>query len=213
MQAAGPRSQLTFMPVPAHPPVRATVIPLQGKGPQQAELAKLGRALGPDLELFVPEAPRVTYFGRAYVSRYWYIGEEGAPEPASFGDTLFQVEQFVYDVVDRIAAEGRLPYLLGCEQGAVLALAAAEVVPERLAGIMAVCGYLPDIAGWDPPATELNGLPVLLVHEPGDELAEPTRQRLVQKGATVETVAVENAMTLGTEVEDALATWLRTRSG
>jgi predicted esterase len=179
-------------------------------------MTKLGRSLGPDVELFVPEAPRVTYFGRAFVSRYWFIGDPGSPEPASFGDTLYQVEQFIYDVRDRI--EGRLPFLLGCEQGAVLALAAAEFVPEQLAGIIAVCGYLPEVAGGDPPAMELNGLPILLVNDANEEtlpldLLESTRERLVQKGATVETVAVENAMDLGTEVEDALATWLRTQSG
>jgi predicted esterase len=218
VQSATPRSQLTFLPVPAaRQPVRATIIPLQGKELQQDDLVKLGRSLGSDIELFVPEAPRVTYFGRAFVSRYWFIGDPGFPEPASFGDTLYQVEQFVYDVVDRVENEDRLPFLLGCEQGAVLALAAAEFVPERLAGIMAVCGYLPDIAGWDPPATELNGLPILLVNEADEQtlpldLLEATRERLVRKGATVETVTVEDAKTLGAEVEEVLATWLRTQS-
>jgi len=221
VESASPRSQLTFVSVPAEQhPVRATVIPLQGQDSRLEDLVAAGRSLGGDVELFVPEAPRAVYFGRAMVSRYWFVAEPdqpGVPDPPSFGDTLYQVEQFVYDVLDRPEVEGRLPCLLGVEQGAVLALAATEVIPQQLAGVIAVGGFLAEIPGWEPPERELNGLPVLLLNEPGGGrlppgLIDETRERLVREGAAVETVTVEDALALGPEVQDVLAIWLRARS-
>ena len=50
----------------------------------------------------------------------------GIPDTPSFGDCLFQVEQFVLDVVERPGELRRAPIQLGVDQGAVLALAAAQ---------------------------------------------------------------------------------------
>jgi phospholipase/carboxylesterase len=190
------------------------VIVLPGQKGHVEDLIAFARALGADVSLYVAEAPRVLYYGRASVSRYWFIGEPGRPDPATFGDTLYQVEQFVYDVADRTGGEGTRPFLLGYEQGAVLALAATEVIPERLVGVVALGGYVPEIEGWEPPARELDGLPILLVDDTSDEtipagLLERTRERLTREGASVEALAIAEGSTLGPRIEDAVEEWLR----
>src|SRR6202035_5867366 len=91
---------------------------------------------GRRVELWVPDPPRLTFFGREPVAHYWYVGEaEESPDPPSFGDCLFQVEQFALDVAEQSQALRPAPLLLGLGQGAVLALAAAKVIPDCLSGV------------------------------------------------------------------------------
>jgi phospholipase/carboxylesterase len=187
-----PRSQLVFTTVEAaEGPATQAVIALHGYGGQMTDLIPLARSLGPGVEIWIPRAPRPAYFGRDTIAHYWYVGERnGTPDPPSFGDCLFQVEQFVLDVVERRPELGRGPILLGVDQGAVLALAAAKVIPERLGGIVALAGYLPRIPGAPLPVDELEGLPILMINGPdggsAGRLAQSSAARLERDGARVE---------------------------
>jgi pimeloyl-ACP methyl ester carboxylesterase len=91
----------------------------------------------------------------------------------AFGDSVVQLERFVLDVLDRRADRRPPPVLLGYDLGAVLALAAVLVFPDRLSGVAAVGAYLPMIRGWSPPSSGADGLPVLLVNpRPDDDAPE-----------------------------------------
>jgi phospholipase/carboxylesterase len=213
-----PRSQLIYRDFECtSPPPRATVILMHGHGGHHDDLVPLGRSLGADVGLVICEAPRATYFGRDTVAHYWYIGERcGRPDPPTFGDCLFQVEQFVLDVLERRDG-GPLPYLLGFDQGAVLALAATKVIPDRLAGVMAVCGYLPEIQEAPLPVSELDGLPVIDINDPDDAavsaaLIDRTSTRLTHDGASIESVSLSGARELGPGVQQALRDWLAART-
>src|SRR5207244_613972 len=81
-------------------------------------------------------------------------------------ESLWSIEQFVYDVKDRMDGAERPIILLGREQGALVALTMATIIPDWLAGVVGIGGYLPVIRGWSPPVETLIGLPVLLVHDP-----------------------------------------------
>lgn len=98
--------------------------------------------------------------------RDWFVQDDhGAIEPLGFADSLHQVEQFVFDTLDDVrAAGGSQPklLLLGLGQGAVMALTISTYWPELFARVMSIEGHLPEIRGWEPPQTDLNGLPVLL---------------------------------------------------
>jgi predicted esterase len=192
------------------------VIVLEGTGRQTEDLVHLVRSLGEDVELIIPNAPRfrVDFLDPPTMSRYWYTGEsEGHPDLTTFGDGLFQVEQFVLDVVERQQEQPPALYLLGFDQGAVLALATTEIIPDYLTGVIAICGYLPELPGWEPPIQELDHLPMLLVIDPEDEtLPEPlvrqTHQRLSDEGAAVTTTEVRSARELGSPVKLVLDQWL-----
>ena len=56
-----------------------------------------------------------------------------------------------------------LPFLLGVEQGAIMALATALAVPDLISGVIAVEGRFPIVPGWDPPLAPLDDLPILIV--------------------------------------------------
>lgn len=64
-----------------------------------------------------------------------------------------------------------MPFLLGVEQGAIMALAAAAAVPDLLSGIIAIGGTSPIVPGWEPPLAPLDGLPMLLI-VPGENPVE-----------------------------------------
>jgi predicted esterase len=195
------------------------VVTLEGAGRHGDDFVAFVRSLDEEIEVVAPNAPRfrVDYTPPPTLSRYWYAGEsEGRPDPTTFGDCLFQVEQFVLDVLDRRQESSCLPYLVGFDQGAVLALASTEVIPDYLAGVVAICGYLPEIPGWEPPISDIAGLPVLLVVDPDDEdllpsLTTRSRQHLLDEGAEVETVELRGARSLGSAVQHAVRGWLSAR--
>ena len=130
------------------------------------QLVPLARELG-SVQLVAPQAARPlspTTQGYAPSSdgfTWFFIQDVGYPEPATFGEGLWLVEQFVHDVRDRQDVE-RPIFLVGYEQGAVLALTLAAVLPESLSGVAAIGGYLPEIRGWSPPVEDLEGLPAVM---------------------------------------------------
>jgi predicted esterase len=100
------------------------------------------------------------------------------------------VEQFTLDVVDAAGLPAPGPVLVGVGQGAVLALAAAKVLPDYLGGVIAVDGYLPRIPGLELPIDDLSGLPVLMINNSGSptaRLGAESAARMAREGARVET--------------------------
>jgi pimeloyl-ACP methyl ester carboxylesterase len=87
-----------------------------------------------------------------------------APSPAFFGDSLSEIEKFLWDEIERQSRDNaELPFLLGVEQGAIMALATAAAVPDLISGVIAIDGTFPHVPGWQPPLAPLEGLPVLLI--------------------------------------------------
>jgi len=157
----------------AAPERRGTLVALHADGADCTELVSLGSRAAPELDLVAPQAPRArdpfhaSDAGLAgYAGFSWFRTDDaGRPEPASFGDSLAQLEALVLELAER----GGAPlYLLGRGSGATLALGAAQAFPERLAGVVALDGARPDIPGWSerfpippelPVVDHLEGVP------------------------------------------------------
>jgi predicted esterase len=189
-----PRSMLVYQEVPEAVVRAATLIGLHGSGGDLDQLVPLAREIGP-FQLIAPQAARPvnpTTQGYSPADGYtWYfIQEVGRPEPATFGEGLWLIEQFIYDVKDRQTV-GQPTFLLGYEQGGVLSATLAGVVPDSLSGVVSICGYLPEIHEWTPPVEHLDGFPVLLVHDPDAAeipraLLDKTVEELGRRGAAVQ---------------------------
>jgi predicted esterase len=153
------------------------------------------------------------------VSHTWFGGTWQHPEPASFGDSLAQLERFVCDVRSRETGTGApSPVLLGVDQGASLALSLALMVPDLITGVMAIGGGLPTFSDPTLLAPVEARLPILLL---GDADGPPTaalemtetQARLMRLGHQVTVRWLHRATALGEPVAAALRTWTRTQLG
>ncbi len=172
-----------------------TILALHGRGGDLEQLIPLCRAAAPAFDVVAAEAPRslIPYtaeFTLDYQGYSWYPLQDGRPEPVRFGDNLWYVEQFVVDVLERQIPDIRPIYLLGFDEGAVLALNIAGIMPEFLAGVVSIRGYFPTVPGWSLPISDMQSLPVLVVDDSiaedmGDRITTNTTDTLRRLGAEV----------------------------
>lgn len=196
-----------------------TVITLHGYGATSDQLLPLAQKLGNEVCILAPEGPQpvVPHLGTVTEGQLWFTTQgAGSPEPTLFGDSLYQVEQFLLDVVEEQNhwenADSPI-YLLGFDQGGVLALSLACIWPELLGGVIAIQGYLPEIPGWTLPDMKANGLPALLVHDPEDnefpeELVLKSKAQLNARGARVTLKYVAGARRLPLSLSKLISGWL-----
>jgi predicted esterase len=214
-----PHSSLVYRDLrPSGGQTRATVIALHGGNGNLDDVVPLAQALGSDIRIVAPESARGVYNFRTMVAHNWYGWSHAyRPEPASFGDSLAQIERFIYDVRERAApGEPARPIHLGYDQGAVLALTAALALPDLLSGVMAVCGSLPQLPEDDLFPVTASDLPVMLVSAPKDpllssEVVEQTASRLRELGLSVTSAEIPSARKLDATVADELSRWLQVR--
>jgi predicted esterase len=148
---------------------RGTLVALHSDGADAAELAPLCAGLEDELDVLAPQAARSRNpflssappddpRWRAYGGFRWFARDgAGRPEPASFGDSLWQLERLVEELHERGAAP---VYLVGYRDGATLALGAALAFPALLAGVIAIDGARPEVPGWSERHTIPADLPL-----------------------------------------------------
>lgn len=146
-----------------------TVVALHSDGADARELLPLCEALRGEYDVLAPQASRSRNpflssappddpRWRAYAGFSWFRRDDaGRPEPASFGDSLWQLQQLVLELRER--GEGPV-VLVGYREGATLALGAALALPELLEGVVAIDGAAPEIPGWSDRFSTSADLPV-----------------------------------------------------
>ena len=146
-----------------------TLLALHSDGEDARELLPLCAALRGDFDVLAPQAARSRNpflssaspddpRWRAYAGYSWFRRDDaGRPEPASFGDSLWQIEQLVRE--PREKSDGPV-ILVGYREGATLALGAALALPQLLDGVVAIDGERPDIPGWSEGLQIPANLPV-----------------------------------------------------
>jgi pimeloyl-ACP methyl ester carboxylesterase len=164
--AKRPLSQLIYkrvQDIPASP----RIVTLHKHNQYGQDVKDFAFAASPDARIIGLESYKGVFVGKEIVGYTWFIGPFGTPSPLFFGDALAEIERFLWDEIDRQARpEAELPFLLGVEQGAIMAIASAAAVPDLVSGVIAVGGFLPIVPGWEPPLAPLEGLPVLLIEDP-----------------------------------------------
>lgn len=212
-----PYSSLVYRDAsPESAQAQATVIALHGNHGHIDDVVPIAQAIAPDLRIIAPEAARGLYRVRDLVSHSWYGGTQIVrPDPASFGDSLAQIERFIHDVRDRDDTDGEaLPWLLGYEQGAVLALSLAFVAPDLVRGVMAICGGLPTFSNPRLLQPVASDLPVLFIGDHSNQSSEEagidaTKSQLEQLGNRVTVRWVDDAARLGKPVTHELQNWMK----
>jgi predicted esterase len=195
------------------------IIALHGGGATCTQLLPLCRELNGVTGIFVPEGPLPSAgrFGTLGPARDWYVEtEEGTIEPLGFAESLQQVEQFVFDTVDDTGTDANTNsglWLLGLGQGGVFSLTLSMFWPELFKGVISVHGLLPEIPGWEPPHSEMKGLPILLIRDPEDRDSpedgiSASSSRLTSLGAAVTVLDVSGARLLTPGLTQSISAWL-----
>lgn len=182
-----PLSQLQYTRFqdPAPQPGMPTIITLHGHNRRGKEYGEYARAAAPNGRLLGVESYKGVFADKEITGYTWYPGPLTTPPPVFYGDALMELERFLWDEVERQKPnDAVLPFLLGVEQGAVMAIAAALATPDLLSGVIAIEGRYPIVRGWEPPLAPMNRLPVLLVDPPGGVAPAPNmliEQDLVER--------------------------------
>lgn len=177
-------------PDPANRSPVASVVVLHGLGADGSDFLPVARAMnlagvGP-VRFVLPSAPArpVTRNG-GYVMRAWYDLYPPSEEPASPRqedvEGLRQSRLMVQALLDREVERGipsERTVLMGFSQGCAMALLTGLRAPRRLAGLVALSGYLPLAEATAAEAHPANrGIPVFMGHGDGDDIVDPARGR------------------------------------
>ena len=193
--------ELTTGGDPAARPV-ASIVVLHGLGADGSDFVPIAQeldlsAIGPVRFVF-PSAPvRPVTINGGYEMRAWYDIYPPNPGGARREDEagLRENQAIVQQLLDREAQRGVAPestVLMGFSQGCAMTLLAGLRAPRRLAGLVALSGYLPLSPQTGAEISDANrGLPVFMGHGRHDDVVivqrgEAARDALAALGYPVE---------------------------
>lgn len=172
---------------PGDRPERMLVL-LHGYADNEREMALVGRLLDPCAH-FLVVAPRGPVDIDDRASAWFEYGPMG-PDPATFDAALTAVDGTIDELCREHIMRRDEVVLAGFSQGAAMALAVALAPASamRPAGVLAMSGFIPDVAGYDPDLEGAAELAVLMQHGTSDEtvpveLARDTAELLRSCGA------------------------------
>lgn len=180
----------------------ASVVVLHGLGADGSDFVPFAQeldldAVGPVRFVF-PSAPvRPVTINGGYEMRAWYDIHPPSPDGSRHEDEagLRASASLVQRLLDREAERGVLPgrtVLMGFSQGCAMTLLAGLRAPQRLAGLVALSGYLPLPHALAAERSAANaGVPVFMahgVHDPVVDVArgERSRDMLLAQGYAVQ---------------------------
>jgi phospholipase/carboxylesterase len=175
---------------PAEGPPDGALVLFHGRGADEDDLFGLIDVLDPGRRLVAvtPRGPLTLPPGGAH----WYaVRQVGYPDEATFAATYERVGAWLDGwLVDNDIEPGRA-ILGGFSQGAVMSysLGLGRGRP-RPAGIIALSGFIPVVAGWELDPATVAGLPVAIGHGTHDPVIEvgfgrAARDRLAELGADI----------------------------
>jgi phospholipase/carboxylesterase len=158
-------------------PAVASVILLHGLGADGYDFVPIAAELGlPDslpVRFVFPHAPlRPVTVNNGYVMRAWYDIKSFTPAGRADMSGIVESARRVADCIDRELQLGVAParvVLAGFSQGGAVALYTGLRYPDRLAGILAMSGYLPFPETLAAERSAANSdVPILLCHGRSD---------------------------------------------
>lgn len=211
---------------PAAQPV-ASVVVLHGLGADGSDFVPVAQAMdlsavGPVRFVF-PSAPvQPVSINGGYEMRAWYDIHPPRPDGTRLEDEagLRASQAIVQQLLDREVQRG-VPasrmVLMGFSQGCAMTLLAGLRAPQRLAGLVALSGYLPLVATTAAERSAANrDTPVFMAHGDADDIVVPSRGEAARDtlralGQPVEWHVYPMQHEVCMEELQDLQTWLRLR--
>ncbi len=118
-----------------------TLILLHGRGANEEDLLGLVPYLDPRFLCIAARAP----YRFGYGGYTWYdLQEVGSPESTQFDESYRKLSQFLDDVQAHYPVDPAQTYLLGFSMGTVMSYSLALTRPDRIRGVVAHSGYVPE---------------------------------------------------------------------
>jgi phospholipase/carboxylesterase len=211
---------------PAGEPSGALVLN-HGRGTDESDLFALFDELDPERRLLglapggplrAQEVARLSVLPVAPGGRHWYaVQRVGYPEPESFANAYRLLSTFIDgQLVERGIDWGRT-VVGGFSMGAVMSYAVGLGAGRPLpAGIIALSGFIPQVAGWQLALDDRQGLPVLIHHGSNDPVIDvgfgrAAAELLTAGGLEVDYIETTAGHTLPPELLPRLRDWLGNR--
>jgi phospholipase/carboxylesterase len=201
---------------PAAGDPEGALILLHGRGADEHDLFGLLDVFDPQRRLvgFTPGGPLSLPPG----GRHWYaVAQVGFPDPATFAPTYADLTALLDEQLAEHGVGWDRTVLGGFSQGAVMSYAVGLGAGRPLpAGILAMSGFIPTVAGWELRGDGLQDYPVAIAHGSLDpvisvEFARDAKRRLEAAGADVLYRESQMAHTIDPRVIPELQAWVRDR--
>ena len=149
---------------------RLTIIAIHGRGSNEDDLIGLAPPLRLPVRFVAPRGPLPVPLGWTQGYAWYEFANLGDPVPDTFQRSVDLLVALVDEVRQRYSLTREQLVMLGFSQGAVMSLAVALTVPDRIGGVVALSGYLPRPEVWKPAHTDLGGMPILVTHGTYDSI-------------------------------------------
>nr|WP_138752869.1 esterase [Paenibacillus sinopodophylli] len=143
-----------------------TLFTLHGKGSNENNMFGLVSPLAED---FIIIGIRGNLpLGAGY--QYYDLISLGNPIREMFDNAIADLEAFIQYATDKYPIDSAKRYLLGFSQGAILSMTLALVMGERLKGIVALNGYIPDFVKTEYSIKSMKDVSAFVSHGEYDSI-------------------------------------------
>lgn len=165
---------------------------LHGMGSNEDDLFQLTTAIDGACHIFSLRGPIEARPGYAF-----YVEQEGEPVRQIFDQVVMHTQNFIFEAIQEYDLDLERIYIMGFNQGAVIAQTLAVTMGSVLAGVIALSGFLPKFVIDEYAKTDAARTKVFMTHGTYDyvvpfEWAEKSREVLEERGATVTFKAYED---------------------
>lgn len=158
------KTSLTHQLAPFDEPrggLHPTLILLHGRGANEDDLLGLVPYLDPRLLCIAARAP----FRFGYGGYTWYdLREVGTPESEQFEESYNKLSQFLDDIQAHYPIDPKQTFLLGFSMGTVMSYSLALTKPDRIRGVVAHSGYIPENSSLQFKWDMLSGTEFFVAH-------------------------------------------------
>ena len=161
---------LTHFPAsdsPTSDSVYPTILALHGRGSNEGDLISLAQYL-PQNFLWV--SPRGTFELGPDSFEWFQITQIGKPDPTRLANALNTLDVFIDEIIANYPVDKNKLYLLGFSQGSIMSMSYALTRPQRVAGVIAQSGYVPNESGLQIDEAGIKNKPFILTHGTQDSL-------------------------------------------
>lgn len=134
---------------------------LHGLGSNEKDLVQLVESFKTSCHIFSLQGPIEHKPGYAF---YTFQEEEGKPERAIFDKVVKYTEAFILEAIEEYDLDPQQIYVVGFNQGAVVAQSLAMVMGEAIRGTAVLSGFMPEFVALEYSKKAMDNSKIFISH-------------------------------------------------